>query len=1507
MPVRNSKSRRIATIATLLVMAILLCGGLYLARVFSQLSYLTSRNFRIAATLAEVTEARLNNVASVLENQAKPCIAWEAENHGTNKKKANPCEDHRGPRCFVHLGWHSADEGGEHAEEPTGNSEEDDHEDHPHDDGRTDASDEDGDQGRSKSGDDSDAPEGSEGQEEHPHAHAHAPSGTTTIEVDHGKSELQFLYTPPNEEREAAPGELHATVDVECFLGLIEREQVFDDIVVLDSGDWGVFQTGGSGARIHELSTAPSGVEGGKTPGDGNGQPLDLQAAVVSRLEEQEIAGERYALFRQPVRLDFKRPDSKEDALWEVVGLVRSDRLWADAMRIGPSGLVVLISLLLLALCAWPFFKLSAMGRRERIHPREVLWVSASLAVACALLAIATLDLGLNEGRRLELEDELEDAADEIEAALTGEIGDALGQLSHVLAEDGGEYWHQCGLYGDSGCPKGVHAGGLFRPTLDRNGGPFLDIAMRSFRPALDWREYPYLEMVFWTDACGNQVAKRSVGEEPTPLISVAGREYFQRARDRDLWSPADWPHVRPGDAPVPWLPFFAPVPRPPFFVQPLRSWTTGEQEVVLSVAYGEGEPDEPGCEKEEIRGSPVAAMSIIKLPSMLRPILPPGRGFAVVDGQGRVVFHSRPERNGLENLLLESENPPELRSAFFARTERHFTAGYRGRKRQMYSRPLTGLPWHVVVFENRDVVQTVNFEAAMAALLLSVVQLVLLAAAVAFIRLVGRRPSLRLLWPPSGDVGAYGRMITILLLVVFAFGASFTLAPSSGSLLRTGFLLPLTALGLIAAAAAPPRRGRKAQRRAALLVAAASALALLAWEVGDVVVTRGGARAVGLLLVHGVALAGSFAVTAHQVGIASVRRRLRRPAAGRWSNPALLFVVISGLTLAVLSALPAVSFLQAAFQERLDVEVRRAQVHLARDLLERGRELEAGYGDLPPRRPVPPFSVPPEPRQRILTDGRDVHFRSYLGTCYAYDLDGSCLAEAPLAEPVSCAYPNRQGDGEKACTAGTFRPARPKAWTLSSLPFSNRHSVEARAVLSDSRSEPRSSWTWSTPDGGRRDGLVFTARSPVDDLGVAVSSRVPAAALPLAVRSPELWLFVAAGLASLALIVPALLFLGRRMFHVDFRVGQPPALAALAEQYFTRLLVVVPPGTEIGATFGEADLTVDLAETGTPGGDPELERLQDLPAEGLVRIDHLEGALDDAPSREKAFSLFEKAVTRAGKGLRIAVFAHRDPRAVLDEGRARLEGSDDAGAARQTLKRWEALLENLSEQWISDAGDRDRFDREIGERLGGAGGEHGDGADEPRWSRRQLAVLRRECRWSRPLQEIGRHLLRQPKLAAADPDDLLRRISQEAADHYRALWRALAADERHVLAQLACGCLANRGVARSLDHLLKWGLIVREPSTFRVMNESFRRFVVSHHDAEELADWEAEGSVSVWRQARVPFFTVLAAAGLFLLVTQRQLFNLAIAVATAGAATVPGLIKLFGWVRQARKVTGAE
>jgi hypothetical protein len=75
-------------------------------------------------------------------------------------------------------------------------------------------------------------------------------------------------------------------------------------------------------------------------------------------------------------------------------------------------------------------------------------------------------------------------------------------------------------------------------------------------------------------------------------------------------------------------------------------------------------------------------------------------------------------------------------------------------------------------------------------------------------------------------------------------------------------------------------------------------------------------------------------------------------------------------------------------------------------------------------------------------------------------------------------------------------------------------------------------------------------------------------------------------------------------------------------------------------------------------------------------------------------------------------------------------------------------------------------------------------------------------------------------------------------------------ASERLVLYQLAMDGWTNPKNITSILQLKRKLLIFRDPM-YRIMNESFRRFVLSSEHAEEIAQWERAEKAST---ARIPF-----------------------------------------------------
>ena len=119
-------------------------------------------------------------------------------------------------------------------------------------------------------------------------------------------------------------------------------------------------------------------------------------------------------------------------------------------------------------------------------------------------------------------------------------------------------------------------------------------------------------------------------------------------------------------------------------------------------------------------------------------------------------------------------------------------------------------------------------------------------------------------------------------------------------------------------------------------------------------------------------------------------------------------------------------------------------------------------------------------------------------------------------------------------------------------------------------------------------------------------------------------------------------------------------------------------------------------------------------------------------------------------------------------------------------------------------------------------------------------------------------------------------------------------------------GRLANYRDGKAVRGLISRGLIRRDPH-FRLMNETFRQFVLSDRCRGEVKKVEHQTQASAWDRLWRPFATVLAIVLVFFVATQKARFDALIAIITAGTAGIPGLLKLVGLIVGDRKSPQAK
>ena len=167
-------------------------------------------------------------------------------------------------------------------------------------------------------------------------------------------------------------------------------------------------------------------------------------------------------------------------------------------------------------------------------------------------------------------------------------------------------------------------------------------------------QRYPGFVAFSLIDDAGMQRVKVGNDASTQRRISVADRAYFTQARDGHAWELAQCP----GGC----------------VLESTWSWITGKPQVSLST-------------KTDIEGLPVAAISI-PLNPLIKPVLPPGFEFAVIDAAGEVQFHSDNQRNVHENLLIEADQNQRLKSIISAHRAGTLNTSYWGRRYRAYVRP---------------------------------------------------------------------------------------------------------------------------------------------------------------------------------------------------------------------------------------------------------------------------------------------------------------------------------------------------------------------------------------------------------------------------------------------------------------------------------------------------------------------------------------------------------------------------------------------------------------------------------------------------------------------------------------------------------------------------------------------------------------------------------------------------------------------------------------------------
>jgi hypothetical protein len=176
--------------------------------------------------------------------------------------------------------------------------------------------------------------------------------------------------------------------------------------------------------------------------------------------------------------------------------------------------------------------------------------------------------------------------------------------------------------------------------------------------------------------------------------------------------------------------------------------------------------------------------------------------------------------------------------------------------------------------------------------------------------------------------------------------------------------------------------------------------------------------------------------------------------------------------------------------------------------------------------------------------------------------------------------------------------------------------------------------------------------------------------------------------------------------------------------------------------------------------------------------------------------------------------------------------------------------------------------------------------------------LIWRECMPIAALWPLGVQLAKDIRSESIQSyDAIVSELLERADPYYRMVWKECSSEQKFVLSQLAEDGMVNPMNGRAIRQLIRRGFIVRDPQ-FRIMNESFRRFLKSATTEDLKQNWHRESRRSGWGKLQGAFFTTMIVVGAFLLTTQNALWQSSAAYVTTAFGALGTLAKLFNTYR---------
>jgi hypothetical protein len=1268
-----------------------------------------------------------------------------------------------------------------------------------------------------------------------------------------------------------------------------EYKNTFDDLLVADEFGHVLLQQSANGPRIADLrplleggldisikpnafgflnatqaasSSAKSGdANSSNGSGSGSSESNKDAAPPLVKLERLShgssatrisLSGHTYFLFAQPTKVVMGNV-SEQGATWPLVlvGLRLASGISAESHALPYSVLIWLaLSAAVLLGFSWPWFKLQYMSNTERFRPRDG-WV---LLFTLLLVSAGVMLILLNGSYLLRSRDATDQALRSI-----------AKQMKHNFLQETNDAFHQ--LQELRKTPEFQRASS--DPNVSGLEGSF---PIQKYRK----QPYPYFEIAFWANCQGEQLAKVDIRKVATPTINLNKPAFlfYQVVKAK-----MDWDE----DNPAQGKPTCPPASENQdsweySFFQPVQSPNTNEFAPVLSAPFHRAVNPTmlPGADA----GNKLAIQALVFRPmSVIDPVLPPGYGFAVIDGKCNVLFDSDSFRDLRENFCEESKDKSELYPWLVSGVDTPLNISYGGREKRAFLTNFrfpglsAGQPVYLLVFQEADQQLTLDLAIILVCTICLLFYFLVLALFAAG-HLVLRGPfhwhyAPHIIWPCPKSGVAYAEIFVSSLLLSLLYHRLYRGLHEAPLIAFTLGLAVLATLFAILRLRDNPSRvlWRYGISAASLAVLSEIFIACLRLSYGKDLSPSASAgmtewsKLLCLPLLGGI-IAAFFAPPIRPMPAWTKFTPEKVEAARHWLrrhfNLAYSLALVS--LMVCTSLVPCAGFFKYAYDEVSQLALKHDEAVLADRLLQRRDRIARFYGAFPEQQQVA------DDRLALLLDRYDQGSLPYSTLPDGHFFD-TCNEPGFRSrnDDLGCPPPDKENPVDLGLNDWIE-----KHIARATLTFPSNDLGSEMSRLGVAETDVRTSWEryWLEPGATT---FILSWKRPSRAPGFMVWAGYPEA------HGLMIW-------ARIVLIV----FVGIMLVWLN----------NLSKIIFLTNLQCAPTLEEAqwksASDIKRDTLVIGLPRSGKsaqlrklPGLDPsDFRDLRDLqtgdPSDGkiaavestnclsgVIVLDQFDFNMRDPDWNQKRLALLERLSKYPDQIL--VLVSTVDPMYFLAAERDTvLCPGKDAAQSSLLLDRWARALDKFAHVKLPNTREKE-FCKMLDEysKQGEACKQFAD------W-------IEAECKYTPMLQRVGVALLEKfPKEPPHTRVQLIDMVVDRADAYYRMLWAGLTGSERLVLYQLALDGWANPKNAPAIHQLEQKGLICRNPM-YQIMNDSFRDFIRTSEHQQEIQEWQKKEQQSAWQGLRFVLLAAIIGVGVWLLYAQAQLFQIGVGYITA-------------------------